>query len=448
MQERSFLQSVLALPASHRLAATGIALATAASFIVGSHFMPVEYASSASLSFQGDAPTVATAESILATGQFAALAKHLLPERTRTSSAVRLHSRITLTEPVLGNLLVTIRENDPRASIAAANAIAALLAAWVPLDSPPAELPSLAGDDTAPPPSIFDSAAPDLHASDSPASSDRPIPSDSPAPPQPANAALPKSPAHPAAIPGLTPSPIQSPAQPAADANADLQQLKLQLAARQAELERQFDSVNRKLVSLDAQKLKLQQNPAAARPSLAAVTKQATQLNLRRDQLLRLLDANDSANDALRARERAAARQAATPTPSQVAAPATPQPVAHDDNRAPLPPAQPAPTPQPPSAVVPPTSTFRDIALQDTAPSGTTPKPSFTVLVWAREAHPVNLVFKRLLLWTAPAIGILCGLLYLILAVRRYRPVRGAAALKQALPARVIFLGSIPGRSS
>jgi hypothetical protein len=211
----------------------------------------------------------------------------------------------------------------------------------------------------------------------------------------------------------------------------DLAQLRSELASRQAALELQFDRLNRRLNTLAGQQLRLTEGaPAtdtASSAKLAAIARQESQLRTARAHLLRQLEANDSTSDALRARA-VAARHAHRVSPDSTASSALPESSAHD---AP-PPSTPA---APPSTVEPqPSST----------PEPEAANVSFTVVAWASHAQPVADKRKQLIEWSAVAAGLVFGMLYLIFAIRLYRPVVGPATLEELVPAQVIFLGAIP----
>lgn len=382
MRERSFLQSVFALDLRHLLIAGFLVLAIIAGSLIGARHLPVKYSASALLSIDpppsasasaSRSPALATADEILRSDQFAALGSrlHLFPAQSQAPAHFR--SQITLTQAAPATLRLTLTGTDPRATTTAANAIASLLAAWVPIDAPSSPLPSVA-----------------------------PVPATPPTPPR-IGQPTPPSPA--SALPVTETS--------------DLDQSRHDLAARQDALELQFDRTNRKLATLSAKLQKLDQNLPSSAASIASIEKQQASLHAWRARQLRQLEANDSASDVLRARAAAVRRAGAVASaPAMVKAPPTPAPIS---------PATPAP--------------------QLPAPASEAARISFSVAAWAHNAQPIPARQKGLLTGLGLASGGLCGLLYLIFAVRFYRPVTGASDLEEILPEETVFLGAIPAPS-
>lgn len=392
MRERSFLQSVFALDLRHPFIAGFIALAVASGVLFAARHLPLKYTASALLSIDpppsakiasgSKSPALATADEILRSDQFAALGSRLRLFSAQARGATHFRSQITLTQPNPATLRVTLTGIDPRATTTAANAIASLLAAWVPIDAP-----------SSPPPSA--------------------------APPLPATSPVPSKIEQPATTP--TPAAPVTNSVSYLNQTGDLDQRRHELAGRQAALELQFDRTNRRLITLSAKLQKVEQNSPASVAAVASIEKQQTSLRALRARQLRQLEANDDAGDTLRARAAAARRNAATTSP--------PTTVIH---------AAPVPTRPPPSAPVPAAP----------PPEPTATRISFSVAAWAHSALPLAPRQKLLLIALGIPAACLCGLIYLILAVRFYRPVSDVADLKQILPEQAIFLGAIPAPSA
>jgi len=307
MRERSVLQSVFALGLRHLALAVLIAVAIATALFFWAGHLPVKYTASALLSVDSPAsrasvaapaPTtsaLAAAETILRSDQFAVLVKRLHLDLAPGSATSHSHPQISLTQPSPVTLRVTVAGSERKAVTVAANAVASLLAAWVPLQPPaPAPIP-------APPPPVAVAAQP---------------------------------------LPPKQPTPESQP--------DDLAQLRSELASRQAILEVQFDRLNRRLNTLAAQRQKFVQNasPAdtASSAKLAAIAKQESQFRTTRAQLLRQLEANDTTSDALRARAAAAARQARKVSPESTTGSVSPSSIIHKTPPPSVPASPPSPT--------------------------------------------------------------------------------------------------------
>jgi hypothetical protein len=312
MRERSILQSVFALGLRHIALAVLVAVAIATGLFFWARHLPVTYTASALLSVDSPASrapapaasALAAAEGILRSPQFAVLSERLHLNLARDSATSRSHPQTSLTQPSPATLRITVTGADRKAVTVAANAVASLMAAWVPLQSP------------------------------APAPIAAPVPA--PAPPVPMATQPPP------------PKPPASETQP-----DDLAQLRSELSSRQAALELQFDRLNRRLNTLAEQRLKLEQKPdTASSPNLAAISRQESQLRTARAHLLRQLDENDSTSDVLRARAAAAARQTHKVSPASAGS-ALPSSATHET----APPSIPAapPSPAPPQQITPDT---------------------------------------------------------------------------------------------
>jgi hypothetical protein len=147
MQKRSILLRVLAAPLRHKIVAVGIAVAIASGFLVVARQVATPSRTAAMLSFEPAAslqlgrgalnatkdPAVTLAQSILSDEVEMGLARQVGPPFTGSKSdVVEFRSRLEMTQPSAKLLRVSYRHTDKKLSVAAANAVANLLAAWMP----------------------------------------------------------------------------------------------------------------------------------------------------------------------------------------------------------------------------------------------------------------------------------------------------------------------------
>jgi hypothetical protein len=70
----------------------------------------------------------------------------------------------------------------------------------------------------------------------------------------------------------------------------------------------------------------------------------------------------------------------------------------------------------------------------------------FKVLVSATGAQPTDNP-RQILKWLVAEVGPLCGILYLLFAIWRFRAVRNVETLRRIVPGNIAYLGAIPGMS-
>lgn len=141
MRERMILLRFLAVPLRHKLVAAGIAVIVGIGFFAWSHHDATQSATTAVLSFDTDAawesvprimsahekePAVALAQSILSDEAVKGLAQQTAVK----SDAVKFRSRLEMVQPSDKLLYVNYRDADRKLSAAAANAVANLLVTW------------------------------------------------------------------------------------------------------------------------------------------------------------------------------------------------------------------------------------------------------------------------------------------------------------------------------
>lgn len=425
MQGRSALLRFLAVPLRHKLIAAAITLATASGCVFLSQHRPDPDEGTALLSFNAaaasqiilshaapgqagpsqtgpsqsgsgwsqtgqQAPAVAFAQSILSDGVVAALAGRIDPGpgpgQSNEQTAEYFRSQLELTQPTPETLRVHYRNSDQKLAAAAANAVAEMLGGWIPPFIPPIAQPAI----QAPAPTSGETAQKAI-----------PIPPPAPAP---------------AKRRGHTAS--QTAAQ-------EVVRLQVQLA-----------STDRRVARLTASGSSSQRRPQQSGSKNDA---QDTQRLLATPPTMRIVeDGPDDAAvpdiDRVRAeRERLAQRlEAAQKRAVTEAAEGAPQ---ADGTSAAAVPNNPPSTPQvstaPPVVVAPPSAT---------PPSQVLASP---FILRQRAGEGGFNISKHGAIWLGAALGLLFGLVYAVLMVRRYRPVEDADMLRRALSAGVAYLGSV-----
>jgi hypothetical protein len=453
MQTTSLLARLNALPLRHKLIAAAISLAAILASLVLTRSMPHTYASSALLSFDAQAAqpgeqsagelAKARAESILSDGALNKLANQLGLFRadSQNRQAAQFRAHLTLSTVPGSKLRVTWRDDKSAQVEAATNAVANLLASWIP--------------------------APVLQQNSS-----------IPAPPPPVQA--PKT--------TITPELRQQ----SGDLRGSIDQLKARhkaLLSDEDQLLPQLNRADRKLVALDAEQHRLagivqqakaerQQQMNARQPTetkLAAAQKNLEDLRARyteaypdvqaaKDQVAELatqlaalpavralpqadqahLDATtkeigDVRSDRGRLLQNLEDDQTLDKTlRDQLEVLELSTPPATSDNAQIAPPHAQQEQVQNQAAAKFALTNFANAA--KTVPTGRNP---FQISERAGTAQPVD--GGRLLLeWLGIAAGIVLGFLYLAFALWWFRVVQGVATLEKFVPAEVAYVGAIP----
>jgi predicted nucleic acid-binding Zn-ribbon protein len=450
MQERMILARFAVIPLPHKLIAAGIALGIAGGCLFWARHLPQEYVSTAVLSFDrtaaknyatprqpgGQIHAKDLAQSILSDSVLAVLGKQLDPSAGKSPQreAERLRSRLELTEPEPTKLQVAWRGANRRHAAAVTNAVANLLAAWVPVET---ELPAV------PAPVPISSPAPQPAPSDNAVTTDQ-VNSLSAADRQTALRRLRvkreelsddlvdleqqredtdrKLSALDAERRKLEQG-IQSDSATRAHQNAARQPLEKQLAAAKKKLEdlraRYTDeypdvqAVKEQIADLEKDLAATSAAPApTGQPRLDAIAKESGALRLRRVRIMEQLKEDNKTDAGLRQSER---------TIAFVAAPAEPT------------------APEPAPVVVP-----HPVVADPVGGSDQTWRSVFT-LVQSAENTEATTDRRDELRWLGIAGGLFFGALYLALALRWFRVVRNVSMLEHILPADIVYLGAIPG---
>ena len=424
MQERSIVARIAVLPLRHKLIGACVSLAVLIGFLLAILLLPPQkYRSSALLSFDGSTvtanslnasqngqgPTEALAESILSDETIKTLCWQLnmMPENPTGAEVADFRASLTFTQVSPLQLRVDWRGPDASQAVAATNAVAVLLASWVP-------------------------EAATSHASVS------------------------ISPVQ----PGLGAPKGATPALENVLRQHQLHQFKLAATEQSlAELGEEARKLEEKIKSAGAEK----QRALSARQPLV------TQLATERKKLEGLRTRyTDEYPDVEASRERIAEIQAKLDAlPAQPAAQDADENLLStvtkqiDDLRAqralllhqlqvdmwlekglggrgPKGQAQVASRSQPP-----PGQGTEGMPLASDAMNGGQARP-FTVVESASDAKPMDNRYS-LLRRAGALVGPLCGLFYLFLAARWFRAVSNAESLERILPAGVPYLGAIPG---
>jgi hypothetical protein len=452
MQERNILARFAVIPLPHKLIAAGIAVGIAGGCLFWARHSPQEYVSTAVLSFDRTAAeNYATprepgrqihakdlAQSILTDSMLATLGQQLDPSTRKSPQreVERLRSHLELTESEPSKLQVAWRGANRSHAVAVTNAVANLLAAWVPVAT---VLPAV------PAPSPVSSSALSTALQNSAEAAD------------PANTLS------------------------AADRQIALRRLRVkrqELSDDMVDLEQQREDTDHKLSTLDAERRKLEQgiqsdstkranqnaarqplekqlaaakkkledlrsrytdeypdvqavkeqvadlekdlaaNPAASAPTTAGqprldeIAKELGALRLQRVHITEQLNDDEKMDAGLRQRERAMALAAPSEEPKV-----------------------PAPVP----VVVPPPVVAEPVSTADQAW-----RSVFTLVQPAGNAEATT-DRRDELRWLGVAAGVFFGMLYLALALRWFRVVRNVSMLEHILPADIAYLGAIPG---
>jgi hypothetical protein len=416
MQIGVILRQSASVPARHLLVTFILGSTLASGFWLWSRRLPIDYVSSALLSYenphhflssgasaQPDTPTVQIADSILPPPVLKRLADqlHFAARPARTESPEEqsgdFRSHFELIQPAPGLLQITYRGNDEKQVTASVNALAGVVAAWVPK-----------------PPESTSPANPLV----APVSKQTVTPSKAPAPISLSATASSTSPANALASPEA----------------AVLRHRIVELSENSATLALQRHSVDHQISDLLQEKQRLQSertsptsdSRVAARPpgsgasvsatGLSVVIKNLAQLRMVRATLVAEEESNEEQLQKLRTQAAAGAGSAAVPVPI-----ATPR--ASD-----MSPAKNQPTV--PKANAAPIQSWQG---------------SFSVVAWGEKPHPLGDDQRRMLLWLGIATSIVCALLYFAFAAWRFRAVQDLSSLRAAMPRDTKYLGAVAG---
>jgi hypothetical protein len=430
------------IPVVHFVFAIGVAAAVWLGCWLELRALPVEYTSSALLSYQvphqflaerspGDPeiPVLRIAESALtpATLLYVADQSHFAFDsglQPSSARAVSFRSHIDLEQPAPGLLQVTFRGGDEKQVGFAANALAGALAAWVPK---PASAPVSA---VAPKPA--------------------PLPH-----PAPVRTSVTPKPVTPQSSVGPAASPAQPPTAAAKKKAAELQRQAAALQENLATLLLQQQSIEARILARIAEEKKLERAasksspasrleaapPAAAREQLAGITRDLDSLRALRATVVteEMTEKRQAQSYRAEAGALLSSAPASTPPPA-VSAPA-------DASAATPPPAS--------TEVIVPVATTPAIAVDTPAAADPlnssddaqqpTWQGSFSVLTWGETPHPLGDDTRKFLRWGIAGLAALVFLAYLGLVAWRFRPVSTPASLRHVLPSGVKYFGSVAG---
>jgi hypothetical protein len=409
------------IPARHILLAFGIAAALGLGAWWWSQMLPVEYVSSALLSYETahnflrdsanaetDPPMIRIAESVLSPQTLSRLADQVQfpPNPSAAARSDDFRSHLEFVQPAAGLLQVSYRGMDGKQVVAATNAVAGALAAWVP---GPARAPA-----------------------DTPTAVAVKVPSTAPAPtkysPPPASAA-------PTATQPVNAGFAQDPRRQA----AELRRRAVTVQENNATLSLQLQGIERKISELTVEERNLEgslspvplDDAAAAKgTNLAAVVKQLGSLRLMRGTLVTDIESQYQQMQNLRAQAAAIERGATVTT-------------------APPPPVRVTPAPVPVSPVQPIQEEASAVAVRSESSSDSTQEPAwqgaFSVVAWGEKPLPLGDTRKKFVLWSGLTAAIVLAAFYLALIAWHFRPVSDLAGLRRALPGGVKYFGAVSG---
>jgi hypothetical protein len=456
MQEKNILLCFLALPLRHKLAAAGIAVVAASGFFFWSQRGAARL-TTAELSFdagearqiepvamQVKAPAVALAQSILNDGAMQGVAK-----RTGVKSdAAEFRSHLEMTQPSANSLHVVFHDIKRETSVAVANAVANLLAAWKPAPAVPVA--------TAHAPQAAPLMPP---AAAKPHSHTRPLHSlegqSQTADMQSLEAQLAATDKKIAALDAATAQASTSrksevsPRAPSAE-NEQRRQREAQLSAAQkklADLRLRYTDEYPDVESAKENIVEIQQNLASLRrtgnvaeppanpPKPEPPSNKASQLHEERARLVEKI-ADEKRREAKR-RDRVASAVDESPAlrirESRLEHPTVEQQAATFTSQSVLRRQVPAGTNTAQSQEQGPYPEHLDRM-------GMSP---FTVIQYASSRRASDEI-HGLAIWLGAALGITCGFIYLAFALRWFRAIRDVTILNQILPADIPCLGAIP----
>lgn len=370
------------IPARHFLLAVGIAAALGFGACWWSRTLPVEYVGSALLSYEtthdflrdsanaeGDPPVTRIVESVLSPQTLLRLADQVQfpPNPSAAARSADFHSHLEFVQPAAGLLQVSYHGMDGRQAVAAANAVAGALAAWVPR---PARAPA-----------------------DASAAVAAKVPSTTPAPAGDSPPATQAAAATPPVDTGLA----QGPGHQATDLRrraATLEKDNARLSPKLQNIERQIYDLTGEEKSLEGSMSRFPTGAASAakRTRLAAVVRQLGPLRLRRGMLETHIMSQEQQIRSLRARAVAIERRSTVATAVPVPGP----PVHQDVPTVTVPHSNPDSTQQP------------------------TWQGTFSVMAWGEKPLPLGDARKKFVLWSGLAAAIAAAAFYLALVAWRF----------------------------
>ena len=409
-----FRRTAAAVPVRHIFLALCIAVSVGVGFWYRSSKLPVDYVSSALLSYEepqhlqtdsrtkdADSPIVRIAESVLSPPVLLKVADRVRfpsdgpggPYGTAASAAdvganprsEAFRSHFSLTEPAPGLLQVTFRGADAGLVTGSTNAIAAVLAAWV---AQPAHSPS---------PSVSGAAKP---------------------------IAAPQAPLHvsPAPPPAVQIRPDASARKPEAEIllhrAAGLEENIATLALQQRNIERDIADLLKERDGVSS-------GPAADHARRAAINSQLGELRSLRETLIEQRETQSEQVQSLKA-QAAALRTSVT------------APAAADPTSSPTPPV--AITSSHDHAPSPPVNVQRADATSTQQAWG----GNFTVIDRAHPARPVG-DDRKALLWAGLGVAFASAVFYLALAAWRFRPISDPNTLRRVLSGNAKYFGAVAG---
>ena len=457
MRTRFLVGRLIALPLRHKLFAAGIVVAFIAGYTVWARGLPSqEYTSSALLFFDrtaapkpdpGKARTdqpqaTELAKSILSDDIVHAICSHFgLFSGSSGSEAARFRSNLVLSPESTSSLRVTWRGTDRGQTVAVANTVAVLLTSWVP-------------------------DAAHQHS---------PVPAP-PVTPIPTVAAIEMKPSLEPVHP--RPNPAKAHLESVLYEERELQVLS---AAADRRLVALHDEANRLETGIGQANAERQAGITARLPLTEQLTAEKKKLDLLRVRYTDAYPDVDAAQERIAETEQKLAAMPLRPAPDsdQSRLNGVKKEIIHQgaekirlsgelskkarletillsqETKESVPdatPNQPSTTPQPTQsrprlsdpAPSPPPVAFNSRAVDLTAGD---PVRVFRILERAANAQPTNNP-RRLLLWLVAVAGPLGAVLYLLLAVWRFRTVRNAETLERIVPENVAYLGAIPGMNT
>ena len=444
MQQKNILLCFLALPLRHKLAAAGIAVATASGFFFWSQHDAARLTTTAELSFdagearqiepvamQGKAPAVALAQSILNDGAIQGVAK-----RTGMKSDVaEFRSHLEMTQNSANSFHIVFHDFERKTSVAVANAVANLLVAWKPAAGVPAAAAYAPQAAPLMPPAV---ARPHSITRSLQSREGQPQTADM----QALKAQLAATDRKIAALDAATArasTPGKAEASPRAPSAVSEQRrlLEAQLTAAQKKLDDLRLRYTDEYPDVESAKeniAEIRQNLASLRPTAneaeppanpprpEAPSNEASQLHQERARLVGKI-ADEKRREAMRG-DRLASAVDESPAlrihESRLEHATVDRQVAAGRE-----------TVQPPAQRAHPEQLDR---------MGMSP---FAVIQYASSRRASDEI-HGLAIWLGAALGIFCGLIYLAFALRWFRAIRDAAILNQILPADIPCLGAIP----
>jgi hypothetical protein len=434
MQLAPLVSRAAVVPARHLFLALCLAAALGSGFWLWSRLLPVEYVSSALLSYESphnflshtstaesDVPTVEIAESVLSSEVLLKLADQVQFEPGQTTGpggksaapngsddsarAGDFRSHLDLAQPAPGLLQVTYRGTDSKQVPAATNAVAGALAAWVP--KPVKTSVDVGAGTRLPVRSADRGSARHLDATvHSTPSATSP------------------------AVSGSAGGQVQDPRSRAAELQrhaATLQENIATLVLQQQGIEHRIDDLITEEKNLEGNLSPFPTDAAteADRARLAAVVKQLGPLRLMRATLVTEQEDEKKQAQSFKAEALAVLSGRPIPLPTAPLPPAAPSAISGEDAA------------QPQSAGL------------LNADQGSTKQPNwqgtFTVVAWGEKPLPLGDERKRLLICAGAASAIALATIYLSLAAWRFRPVSDLASLRKVLPGDVKYFGSVSG---